>query len=87
MTGMKKTITILLSFFFVVLLTAGAVNAISPRPEPPSKLIHYELVKSTDIRTLNTANQQWIEKAPETAFKVERGLITTKVNMIGLIHD
>lgn len=87
MTGMKKTITILLSFFFMVLLTASAVNAISPQPEPPSKLIHNEFVKSQDIRILNTANQQWIEKTPETAFKVERGLITTKVDMIGLIHD
>jgi hypothetical protein len=87
MTGMKRTITVLLSFFFVVLLTASAVNAISPQPEPPNKLIHNELVKSQDIRTLNTANQKLIEKAPETVFKVERGLITTKVNMIGLIHD
>jgi hypothetical protein len=83
----QKTLAIMLASLFIMSLTSGAVSAISPKPEPPAMPAHTVLVKSSAFPIASADNLKFVKKAPLITFKIQNGLKTTNVNIIGLVLD
>ena len=65
MSKIRKLMAILFVVLFVVTVTAGAVSALNPQPEPPlerSHFIHGNGVKSTDTGSIVTTSGTIVTK-------------------------